>query len=200
MAKRFVAPLTDSEQQTLTSAYHHGEKRALRRRAHAILLSDKGHTINQITEILQVGRDAVSRWLKQWEASGLDALIDKPCSGRAPVLDANDHQRLQELVAEQPHQIRTLQARFQEETGKTVSTVTLRRALKKKMTSASSGFGTHSRRGVTKRIFAILRAFSRRFTSEKTRASMSSITLMNQAFHNHHRCHMHGALSVNLAR
>ncbi|HBK36730.1 MAG TPA: IS630 family transposase, partial [Halomonas sp.] len=44
---RFVAPLTEPEQQTLTSAYHHGEKRALRRRAHAILLSDQGHTINQ---------------------------------------------------------------------------------------------------------------------------------------------------------
>ena len=43
MARRFVAPLSDSEQQTLSSAYHHGEseKRALRRRAHAILLSDR---------------------------------------------------------------------------------------------------------------------------------------------------------------
>lgn len=29
MEKRFVAPLTESEQQTLASAYHHGEKRAL---------------------------------------------------------------------------------------------------------------------------------------------------------------------------
>ena len=111
---------------------HQGEKRALRRRAHAILLSDQGHTINQISEILQVRRDAVSRWLKQWEASGLDGLIDKPRSGRTPLLDEHDHQRLQELVAEQPHQIRSLQARLQEETGKTVSTVTLRRALKKK--------------------------------------------------------------------
>jgi len=46
MEKRFIAPLTEPEQQTLTSAYHHGEKRALRRRAHAILLSDQGHTIN----------------------------------------------------------------------------------------------------------------------------------------------------------
>jgi len=130
--RRFVASLTESEKQTLTSAYHQGEKRALRRRAHAILLSDQGHTINQISEILQVRRDAVSRWLKQWEASGLDGLIDKPRSGRTPILDEHDHQRLQELVAEQPHQIRSLQARFQEETGKTVSTVTLRRALKKK--------------------------------------------------------------------
>ena len=29
-----LPPLTESEQQMLTSAYHHGEKRALRRRAH----------------------------------------------------------------------------------------------------------------------------------------------------------------------
>jgi hypothetical protein len=39
---------------------------------------------------------------------------------------------LQALVAEHPHHIRALQARFQEETGKSVATVTLRRALKKK--------------------------------------------------------------------
>ena len=116
--RRFIAPLSDSEQQTLTSAYQDGEKRALRRRAHAILLSHQGHTINKISEILQVRRDAVSRWLKQWEASGLDGLIDKLRSGRTPALDDNDHQRLQELVAEQPHQLRSLHARFQEETGK----------------------------------------------------------------------------------
>ena len=153
MKKRFVAPLTEPEQQTLTSAYHHGEKRALRRRAHAILLSDQGHTINQISEILQVRRDAVSRWFKQWEVSGLDGLIDKPRSGRTPALDEHDHKRLQALVAEHPHQIRALQARFQEETGKSVATVTLSRALKK-MAIASSAFGIHSRPSVTKRTFA----------------------------------------------
>ncbi|SFU48037.1 Transposase [Halomonas korlensis] len=142
MKKRFVVPLTGAEQQALNSAYHHGEKTALRRRAHAILLSSQGHTINQISEILQVRRDAVSRWLKQWELSGLDGLIDKPRSGRTPILDDGDHQRLQELVAKQPHQIRTLPARLHEETGKTVSTVTLRRALKK-ITIVSSASDIH---------------------------------------------------------
>ena len=44
---------------------------------------------------------------------------------------------------EQPHQLRSLHARFQEETGKKVSMVTLRRALKKKIGSASSVFGIH---------------------------------------------------------
>jgi transposase len=132
MARRFVTALTKPEQQALTSAYYNGEKPALRRRAHAILLSDQGHTVNEISGILKVRRDAVSTWLKNWAASGLDGLIDKPRSGRPRALDEHDHKRIQELVAEQPHQIRSLQARFHEETGKAVSTVTLRRALKKK--------------------------------------------------------------------
>lgn len=142
IARRFVAPLTDSEQQTLNSAYQHGDKRVLRRRAHAILLSDKGHTINKISEILQVRRDAVSRWLKQWELSGLDGLIDKPRSGRTPILDDDDHERLQALAPSLPHQIRSLQASLQGSTGKTISTVTLRRALKK-IAIVSNAFGTH---------------------------------------------------------
>ena len=89
--KRFVTLLTESERQTRASVYHHGEDRTLSPRAHAILLINQGHTINQISEILQVHRDAVSRWLKQWEESGLDELIDKPRSGRIPVHDEHDH-------------------------------------------------------------------------------------------------------------
>jgi transposase len=150
MEKRFVASLTESEQQTLASAYQHGEQRALCRWAHAILLSDQGHTINQISEILQVRCDTVSRRFKQWEVSGLDGLIDKPLSGRTPALDDHDHQRLQALVAEHLHQIRALQARFQEATGMSVATMTIRRALKK-MAIVSSAFGTHSRPSGTKR-------------------------------------------------
>lgn len=199
MLRRFVAPLTDSEQQMLSSAYHRSEKRALRHRAHAILLSHQGHTINQISQILEVRRDAVSRWLTQWEASGLDGLIDKPHSGRMPVLDESDHQRLQELVAEQPHQIRSLQARFEEETGKTVSTVTLRRALKK-MTSASNVSDTHSKRCVTRRISETPKASSRHFISRRTKVSTSSITLMNRVFHNRRRYPMRGVPSGNPAR
>lgn len=47
MTRRFVTPLTHPEQQALTSAYQHGEKGALRRRTHAILLSHQGHTIRE---------------------------------------------------------------------------------------------------------------------------------------------------------
>ena len=76
MLRRFMVPLTNAEQQTLSTAYHHDEPRAQRRPAHAVLLSNPGHTINQIRQILPVRRDAVSRWLKQREAACLDGLVE----------------------------------------------------------------------------------------------------------------------------
>jgi len=36
MTRRFVSPLTEEEQRALTEAHQYGEKRALRRRAHAM--------------------------------------------------------------------------------------------------------------------------------------------------------------------
>ncbi|AJY48935.1 hypothetical protein KO116_00427 [Halomonas sp. KO116] len=56
---RFNA-LTPDQKSIVNDTYQHGEKRALRRRAHAILLSHKGHTINQIHGILGVKRETVS--------------------------------------------------------------------------------------------------------------------------------------------
>jgi transposase len=103
MARRFVSLLTEEEQQALTDAHQYGETRALRRHAHAILLSHQGYTINQISDILDVRRNTLSIWFKKWEVSGLDDLIDKPRSGRVPILDDDDRERLQALVQEHPH-------------------------------------------------------------------------------------------------
>jgi len=130
-ASRFVAPLTDDEQDALTTVYRDGEQRAQRRRAHAILLSHQGYTIYQICDILEVKRNTVSIWLKNWEATGLAGLKDKPRSGRRPIYDDQDRERLQELVEEHPHQVKTIRARLQEETGKAASIATIKRALKK---------------------------------------------------------------------
>ncbi|TVU72758.1 IS630 family transposase [Cobetia crustatorum] len=135
MARRFISSLTEADRQALADIHQYGQKRASRRRAHAILLSDQGYTIAQISDILEVGRNTLTIWFQKWEASGLEELVDKPRSGRNPILDDSDRERLQALVEEHPHQLRTLQARLQKETGKTFSTDTLRRALKKNQNS-----------------------------------------------------------------
>jgi hypothetical protein len=60
---KFASPLSDTDLQALNDAYMQGEKPTLRRRAHGILLSNKGYTINQISDILAVKRGTVSIWL-----------------------------------------------------------------------------------------------------------------------------------------
>ena len=59
MTFRFVPSLSDTDIQT----YTYGEKPALRRRAHAIVLSHQSHTIDQICKILSVTRETASLWL-----------------------------------------------------------------------------------------------------------------------------------------
>ncbi|WP_339934452.1 hypothetical protein [Vreelandella glaciei] len=51
MTFRFALPLSDTDLQALMVTYTHGKKPALRRRAHTIVLSHRGHTINQICNI-----------------------------------------------------------------------------------------------------------------------------------------------------
>jgi transposase len=131
-----VSPLSDTDLQVLSDAYIQGEKPALRRRAHAILLSNKGYTINQISDILAVRRGAVRRgavsiWLKAWKTDGLNGLTAKSQSGRPAIYDEQDRELLKTLVAQTPHQIKAVQARLQEETGKTSCSMTIKRALKK---------------------------------------------------------------------
>lgn len=131
MKFRFVSTLSDADLQALMTLYTYGEKPALRRRAHAIVLSHQGHTINQICKILSVTRETVSLWFDTWETQGLEGLRDKPRTGRPSIYTDSERERLRALAEEQPHQLKAVQARLQQETGKRSSTMTVKRALKK---------------------------------------------------------------------
>jgi transposase len=109
---RFIS-LTPDQQLIVNDAYQHGAKRALRRRVHATLLSHKGHSINQIRDILGVKRDTVSTWLSQWEKDSMEGLQDKPHEGRPHLLNESELAVLQKLVEEPPHQLPVLHATFQ---------------------------------------------------------------------------------------
>lgn len=127
---KFVSPLSDTDRQILNDAQMQSHKPALRRRAHAILLSDKGYAIKQITTIVAASRGTVSIWLNNWKAEGLSGLSDKPHTGRPAIYDKQNLALLKTLAAETPLQIRVIHARLQQQTGKTSSTKTIKRALK----------------------------------------------------------------------
>lgn len=53
-----------------------------RKRAEAILLSNKGKSVKEIVDILEVKKQALYEWFKKYEKDGINGLYDKPGKGR----------------------------------------------------------------------------------------------------------------------
>ncbi len=128
---RFVRELTEAERQELEDAYRGHPDFAVRRRAHAILLSSKGYNVGQLQDLFDVDRDTASLWIKHYEQSGLEGLLTRPRSGRNPVYTDGEIQQLKGLVDEDPRRIKAAQAALEAATGKSACLDTVRRALKK---------------------------------------------------------------------
>ena len=135
-----IRPITTEELQALNDLYHHTKDVRLRTRAQMMLLiiEDK-MTAPQIAKIVRQNDQTVRRWIKRFNAEGINGLYEVPKPG-APV-QVPDSYREQLLVIvrrrprslDQAYSLWTLQrlADFMaEETGLRFSTETIRRILK----------------------------------------------------------------------
>jgi len=127
----FVTKPTEDVKRQLEALYHDHTDSALRRRAHAILLSGRGYTIGQLQAIFTVDRDTVSAWFDLFEQSGVEGLKPVPRPGRPAIYSEDEVRQLKALVDQEPRQIKQAQAALQQATGKSSSTETIQRALKK---------------------------------------------------------------------
>ena len=128
---KFVAHLSPAIKLTLQEAQNYHPSGRFRQRAHALLLSHKGYTITQLTDIFDVHRDTVSQWFDDWKQFGLVGLHDKHKSGRPTILTESEAECFREYIDENPHQPKSAIARLEAETGKTASDDTYKRVLKK---------------------------------------------------------------------
>ena len=128
---KHVEPLTDKERGELEDIRKQSDSQRVRDRAHGILLSDEGYTINEISDIFRVDRDTVSRWIKKWEKDGIEGLYDKLRSGRKPTLTEEEQEILRELINENPRNLKLVGEKLKEKTGKSLSAWSLRRWAKK---------------------------------------------------------------------
>jgi transposase len=128
---RFVKNVSDEAKEQLSKVYQNAPDFAFRKRAHAVLLSAMGYTINQLQDIFEVDRDTVAAWFDRFEAGGVEGLKSLPKPGRPPTYTEDEVRRLKELVDLEPRQIKQAQAALQQATGKSSCTATLKRALKK---------------------------------------------------------------------
>ena len=103
---RFVLPLSEEARRQLEGLHRTGRSHRVRQRAHAVLLSAKGYTLDQIADVLDVDRDAVSRTLDRWEGGGMAALEEGSRPGRPPKVDAALEAEVLAAAREQPASLR----------------------------------------------------------------------------------------------
>jgi transposase len=109
---KFVQDLTDEQKNGLQAIMKSDAPHRRRMRAHAILLSGRRFSINQIAAIYQVDRDRVSRWLEWWQSAEFDGLEDESRTGRPPKLSAEEQTELLEIVKAEPRSTRGAVSEF----------------------------------------------------------------------------------------
>lgn len=96
-------------------------------RLRAIVLSSEGYTLEEISEIYDVDRDTVSKWINQWEANGIEGLLDRPKQNRKPKLNEEEREILREILEKNPGSAKEVALEVKKRTGKEVSVWTIRR-------------------------------------------------------------------------
>ena len=72
------------------------------KRIHAVLLNAEGHSSGELADILKAPRSRVSEWLGNYEAHGLEGLLEGFRPGRPPHLEASQLVELYDIVESGP--------------------------------------------------------------------------------------------------
>jgi len=128
---RYVHPLIDTERDLLKNTMTHDTSPRARARAHSLLLSSQGLTIEEITKIYPVDRDTVSTWIRTWEHDGPASLHDTPRSGRPPKLTPDEQTLAIAYIKDEPRSLTQVVERLTQKTAKRLSMSSLKRLAKR---------------------------------------------------------------------
>ena len=64
----------------------------------AVLLSNRGYTIDELSEIFDVDRDTISNWISRWERYGIEGLRETPKQNRPPKLNEEEQGILLQIL------------------------------------------------------------------------------------------------------
>ncbi len=130
-AYKFVSQLNESQVIELKKIMKNGQSQRVSIRAHSVLLSSKGLSIDEISYIYDIYRDSVSSWIDAWEERGIESLFDKPRSGKPSKLTVTEIETVKKIINEYPHSPKVILAKISEILKKNISISTLKRIIKK---------------------------------------------------------------------
>ena len=103
---KFVEELTDEQKSQLQAIMKSNASQRQRMRAHAVLLSSRRFSIDQIAAVYEVDRDRVSQWLEWWKEFEFEGLADEARGGRPPKLSSEEQAQALQIVGEEPRSTR----------------------------------------------------------------------------------------------
>ncbi len=103
---KFIEELTVEQKSGLQAIMKSEASQRKRMRAHAVLLSARRFSIDQIAAIYEVDRDRVSQWLEWWREFGFEGLADEARRGRPPKLSLEEQAQALKIVGEEPRSVR----------------------------------------------------------------------------------------------
>jgi transposase len=126
----FVNALSVEENLTLENMKRYHPSHVPRARAQAILLSDAGFSLKELSAIFGVCRQTTATWLTAWETGGIAALLDKPRSGRPCKLTEATKQYVLDRVEQSPRSVKIVLAQLTEKWNIPVSIASIKRLCK----------------------------------------------------------------------
>jgi transposase len=127
--------ISTEDRLVLERAYRSTSNRRYAARCRIILLKsspERAYSSDEISELVDLTRVVVQRWIFRYEEEGLEGLKSRPRSGRPTILSTDqDGQTVKEAVKEARQRLGKIHDEIEQKTDKKFSPPTLRRFLKK---------------------------------------------------------------------
>ncbi len=96
----------------LERIYHNSQHDQVRQRAHCILLSHRGWTMNKLLELFGISRRTLQYWFSRWEQNRLIGLYDRAGRGRKPKLKQHEQEQVVEWIKAEPTNLNNVKSKL----------------------------------------------------------------------------------------
>ena len=124
-----ILNLTTKAREELENIIKYSDKFRTRKRAEAILLINKGKTVKEVVELLDLKRQALWKWIRNFKKDGIECVHEKPGRGRKSLLRNLNIDEVKAIVINCPS-VPIANAKIREKYGIKVSNETMRKFLK----------------------------------------------------------------------
>lgn len=133
--------LTTEELQQIEKAIKHDKRPGVVQRSMAIRLLHLGNKPEEVAEMQAVSKPTIYGWFHRWQSGGVDALANRPKSGRPLKADDEYSRKLEEVIEQEPSAVgydftiwtvERLSAHLEKVTGIALSESRLRALIKRK--------------------------------------------------------------------